>query len=258
VAAALNASPELAAAPQVTAAEGSRRRARALIPAALAAILIAGAAPATRRSPASTSATCRPETPHLRLSADGCELALFISRPTSAEVQHVHKGIASFAWLAGGPVSVLCFQFGTLPWMDTPYEPWREHALRDSENRPGAERGVPAGEPGQHLLLPVVLVDAGTGIVRALRVVTWEPGFAGQVRDTVRRQLASPRDDAAAGRQLDALYRQDSRALAESAAIRCTGGERLAAAGGLDSPVTWRDPRPIPCAGSAPSSPGGR
>ena len=156
-----------------------------------------------------------PETPHLRLSPAGCELALFFTRPAADEIQQVRKNPVSFAWVDEDLVSVLCFRFGTLPWMDAPFEPWRA---------PIEDRGVPVGGPGQRLLLQIVLVDAHTGIVKALRTVTWDPAFAKAVRETIRRQLASPYDHPAAGRQLGAIYQQDSRTLAGRATVRCTGG----------------------------------
>jgi len=156
-----------------------------------------------------------PEGPHLRLTPAGCELALFYAQPTRAEVHNVRTGLAQFAWLDAGPVSVLAFRFGTMPWSDVPYEPWKE---------PDADRGVPAGDAGNSLALQIVLADASTGLVKALRLLAWEPGFAQAVRDTLRRQLASPRDDTAAARKLDELYQHDSAALADQAAARHTGG----------------------------------
>src|ERR1039457_3759667 len=92
-----------------------------------------------------------PETPHLRLTPGGCELVLFLGHPSAAEVRDVRTGIAQFTWTDGGPVSVLCVRFGTLPWMDTPHEPWREAE---------AVRGTPAGGPGTQLALQVGLGDA--------------------------------------------------------------------------------------------------
>ena len=153
-----------------------------------------------------------PETPHLRLSPAACDLALFLNEPSDDEAREVRTGAASFAWIDGGPVSVLCFRFGAMPWMDTPFEPWR---------LPASERGVPAGDPGQYLVLQITLVDAATGIVRAMRVAPWTPDFAEQVRETLRRQLAAPEDRGAAARRLAAMYQHDSEELAEQAAARC-------------------------------------
>lgn len=188
-----------------------------------------------------------PETPHLRLTPGGCELVLFLGHPSAAEVRDVRTGIAQFTWTDGGPVSVLCFRFGTLPWMDTPHEPWRETE---------ADRGTPAGAPGNQLALQVVLADASTGLVKALRLLTWDPEFAEAVRQTVRRQLTCPRNDAAAARRLNALYAQDSATLAMNATVRCTGGQPGAAGDSGPEAVIGRHiaaivpgkgyPRPLP------------
>jgi hypothetical protein len=154
-----------------------------------------------------------PETPHLRLSPGGCDLALFLAEPSADEASEVRSGTVSFAWIDGGPVSVLCFRFGALPWMDTPFEPWQ---------LPASERGVPAGDPNQYLLLQITLVDAATGIVRAMRVAPWTPDFGEQVRETLRRQLAAPGDHAAAVRRVEAMYQKSSQELAEEAEVRCS------------------------------------
>jgi hypothetical protein len=160
----------------------------------------------------SPTRTSWPETPHLRLSPASCDLALFLSEPTEDEVREVSAGPAAFAWADGGPVSVLCFKFGALSWMDTPFEPWQ---VADDE------RGVPLGDPSQYLLLQVTLVEAGTGIVRAMRAAAWPPDFAEQVRETLRRQLAAPADHGAAARRVAAMYQHSSEELAEQSPVHC-------------------------------------
>ena len=87
----------------------------------------------------SPTRTSWPETPHLRLSPSSCDLALFLTEPSAEEATEVRTGPVAFAWVDGGPVSVLCFRFGALPWMDTPFEPWQVAE---------GERGVPLGDPG--------------------------------------------------------------------------------------------------------------
>ena len=158
-----------------------------------------------------------PEGPHLSLTLAGCGLVLFLNDLAAEEIRQVRTGAAEFTWTDGGEVAVLCFRFGTLPWMDAPNDPW---------NEPESRRGVPVGDAGNGLALQVILVNAVTGIVQGLRLVSWPPGFAEAVRQTIRRQLAAPRDDLAAGRRLNALYQLDSGAIAARAAVRCTGGAR--------------------------------
>jgi hypothetical protein len=157
------------------------------------------------------------ETPVLRLGIEGVELALFFDRPTPAEITAVTHGLDQWGWIdEGGPVGVMCFRFGQGPWADTPYNPHRED--------PALTPGVAATAPGQHLLITVVLVDASTGIVRALRQVTWPHAFAEAVGASVRRMLAAPADQPAADRALAELYATGTDTLAVRAGARCAGG----------------------------------
>jgi hypothetical protein len=151
------------------------------------------------------------ETPLLRLTPGGCELVLFYRHPTAGEILDVRTAPAEFGWTDAGPVSLLAYRFGDGPWSDVPYEP---------RKAPRRERGAPAAEPGKHLLVTVVLVDAATGIVVALRAVTWPPGFAAAVTETVARQLAERRDDEAGSARLGQLYTRSSAQLAAAAPVR--------------------------------------
>jgi hypothetical protein len=166
-----------------------------------------------------------PETPHLRLTTAGCELAVFFTSPTTREVEAVQRGKTKFAWIDSEHTAVLAFRFGDgVPWSDTPYTPHHEHS--------DTPAGLPAGEG--HLVVVVVLVDAGTGIVRAIRAVTWPPRFVGTVRRSVDRLLAVPFSPEAADAALAALYaRYPSTAelVRQRADVVCTGGTPEAAAG---------------------------
>jgi hypothetical protein len=166
-----------------------------------------------------------PETPHLRLTTDGCELALFFRSPTPREVAAVQRGKAKFAWIDSEHTAVLAFRFDDgVPWSDTPYTPHREHT--------DTPAGLPPGDG--HLLVVVVLVDAATGIVRAIRAVTWPPRFAGAVRRSLDRLLAAPFSPQAADAALEALYARypkTAELVRQRADVVCTGGTPEATAG---------------------------
>ncbi|MBB4936552.1 hypothetical protein FHR32_000857 [Streptosporangium album] len=134
----------------------------------------------------------------LRLTPDGCELALFYPSPTAAEVHEIRGGLPQWAWVELDGIAVLAFRFGTLQRADTPYQVTRDETARDQSG--------PIDPEGKHLIVSVVLVDAHTGIIKGLRALTWPPEFATAVRDTVQRQLDSPITDAQAGIALQALY----------------------------------------------------
>ncbi|MGC4750159.1 hypothetical protein ACLQ28_31510 [Micromonospora sp. DT201] len=78
------------------------------------------------------------------------------------------------------------------------------------------------------LLVHVVLVDADTGPVEVLRTLTWPPGFACRVAETVGRMLTTSYSEAVHDASLDALYRaypSTERPVAERADVTCVGGQ---------------------------------
>lgn len=160
-----------------------------------------------------------PEAAQLRVTPASAELALFWARPEPGESAAVSAGAAQFAWVDVERIAVLLARFGgdEAAWVDCPY-----HPAQDPQVRP------PVVAAGQPLLVHVVLVDAGTGVVAALRTLTWPPGFAHRVAQTVNRLLAVPAAPGAIDAVLDALYTRyphtDDLLLAHDVA-RCVGGE---------------------------------
>lgn len=162
-----------------------------------------------------------PEIGQLRITPDGVELALFMARITPQEIADIRTGVAEFAWVDGEHVAVLGYRFGGegRGWSDNPYHPGRDrHA------------GLPAGagEADKHLVVSVVLVDADTGLIVAMRQTTWPPGFVRRVAETVNRMLATGYREAAHDGALDAIYSRypSSEALvSERADITCVGGK---------------------------------
>ena len=140
-----------------------------------------------------------PETPHLLLDAQaGPELTLFYGSPTAREVEQVRTGRIRFAWIDSDHTAIIAFRIGDLPWSDAPYHPHREKA-------DGRDPGVP-GTDDESVLCFVVLVDADTGIIAAMRMVSWPAEFAGAVRRSVQRLMAAPYSKAATDATLKALY----------------------------------------------------
>ena len=152
-----------------------------------------------------------PETPHLRLSPAGCELTLFLTEPTAEEASEVATGAVSFAWSMAGQCQ--CCASGSVR--------CRGWTPRSSPGRcPKASAASLLATRISDVVLQVTLVDAATGIVKAMRVAAWTPDFAEQVRETLRRQLAIPADHDAAARQVRAMYQHNSQQLAEQTTVR--------------------------------------
>lgn len=142
----------------------------------------------------------------LTLAPRGVRFVLPLRSPTEPEVHAVRKGSAEFALVPADRYLLWVYRFsnpGTsnpaasgLPWADTP---WEYH--RQTQPAPGLP-----GEEGQTFQLQLVLVDAATNIIRALRVITPPVEFADAVRAAVKRQASRPNETARAGAEIQRLY----------------------------------------------------
>jgi hypothetical protein len=68
-----------------------------------------------------------------------------------------------------------------LPWSDSAFS-WWNVAVED--------RQIPAPQanPAERILLKIILVEAGNGIVKAIRVTTLSPAFTEKLHDAIRQQ----------------------------------------------------------------------
>lgn len=161
-----------------------------------------------------------PEAPEYNFRSGVHRLIIALRRPRADEVEAVRVGAAKFAFAVIGPVLVFQFRFGTaLPWSDALYT-W--HKL------PAGERVEPAALSGeQRVPLEVFLVDAATGVVRAIRVVTLSPTFSRRLHEAIRQQAAAPfpaNYDELAQRVLDTYT---SKQLRDRALASCAGGDEI-------------------------------
>jgi hypothetical protein len=148
------------------------------------------------------------------------ELILFLESPTPREVEQVRQGPSEFALFCSQPVLICCYRFGSMPWSDSPYT---IHLV------PAAERLAPSDLPTplSRDLLHVILVAAETGIIRALRAVTFSPEFTAILRQQIRAQAAQPWGPARYDAGLADLYRRypTTERFVAAALCRCRGGE---------------------------------
>ncbi len=168
------------------------------------------------------------ERTQLRMTPGLIELALFLGNPDRREVQAVESGACAFAVVTTPHVLLFIHKFDhpdggqALRWSDSPFEIHRQEA----------HGGSPAGlsgavGDGMHILVNVVLVDADTGIVRALHLVTISPQVADALRNGIAAQREAGSDERAATEAINALYRQypDGASLVlQRAEATCEGG----------------------------------
>lgn len=138
------------------------------------------------------------QTEQFRVSEHICELVRFWPSPSRDEVAQHQYGEASFALVDESPdLLVLAYKFGSLDWSDTPFQAQRMTSVPP---------GLPEREVAEGMTLTTLLVDSETGLIRALRLDALSPSFSWALSRCVLLQLATPFDDAAAGRKLSRLY----------------------------------------------------
>jgi hypothetical protein len=143
-----------------------------------------------------------PECVEFNLYDNSLELRLFFGRPSKAEIRGVQDGACSFGFLTSGDVLFFLYRFAGVSWSDVPYS-WHlvppERRVFPAMPDTGETRG----------LLQVILIDAETGIVQALRAVTLGRDFTRLFLRAIRAQASmSWCGQAEYDRQLAAVYQR--------------------------------------------------
>jgi hypothetical protein len=114
----------------------------------------------------------------------GHELRLILANPDRSEVDAVRKGRLQVGLLVEGPAIFLLYKLGKMLWSDAPYSWWMV---------PEPRRGTPEPiNPGQGVLLQIVLIDASTGIVQGLRAVALDTEFSQALHAAITNQMQHP------------------------------------------------------------------
>jgi hypothetical protein len=122
------------------------------------------------------------EGPHYNFTSGMHTLAVAYANPSGEEITWYALAPAEFAFVEYEDVIFLLFRFGDENWQDAPYS---FHLLERDESRvlPNIE------QPG-HWLLHVTFFDACTGIIVALRSLTWSAEFSLAINEAITRQAA--------------------------------------------------------------------
>ena len=137
--------------------------------------------------------------------------------PTPVEVASIMRGPAQFAIFIQEPVIFLMHQFGDMPWSDAPYS-W--HLV------PEKSRQLPELDPNLHALLKVVMLDSETGVVTALRALTFSSEFTWRLHQAIRAQTILKWDAELHDRTITSVYGTLSQEdMVQRAGTRCKGGE---------------------------------
>lgn len=128
------------------------------------------------------------------------ELLLCFSKLTDSEIAAVRDGEAEFALVVQRTVVFFLYRFGdAIHWSDAPYS---FHLV------PPDQRQLPALLPSRETsaLLSVVLVQADTNTVRALRSVSFPPDFTSALHAAIQAQAVQAWNAAGYAAQLSGAH----------------------------------------------------
>lgn len=166
------------------------------------------------------SKTQWPEAVEYNYRSGSHELRLFYPNLSAQEIADVGRGLVRLAFAVRGDVIYLCWRFGEQSWCDATYS---IHLV------PAAERSTPPipVTPEERALLQVILVEATTGIIAAMRVVSFSPDFTRRLHAAIRDQLSRtwPGEDAYLTQCTRLYSAYTSKQIAEQLAVAtCRGG----------------------------------
>lgn len=137
------------------------------------------------------------------------------------EIEAVRCSEAEFGLYCENGIVFLLYRFGEiLPWSDSAFSWW---------NVAEEDRRIPAPQenPAERVLLKIILVEAATGIVKAIRVTTFSPEFTEKLHDAIRQQATGEEFSRAefVSRSLAVYEKQTPFELAANSIVKTKGGE---------------------------------
>jgi len=158
-----------------------------------------------------------PEGCHYNYDLSGHWLYYLFNQPSDVERSSIQRGDAQFGLYAHGPVLFLLHQFGDMAWNDASYCWWRVAE---------EDRAVPELSDSLHALLKVVMVDTATGVVVALRALTFSAEFTKCLHEAIRYQAAHQWNAIHQERLVSQVYSKfTTNDLVLRSEIFCRGGE---------------------------------
>jgi hypothetical protein len=161
------------------------------------------------------------------------QVLIFFSHIQPFEQQAVERGVTHFALFVEGDVIMLLFKMDGpkgrgVDWHDAPYS-W--HLVpEEARTLPTPPEDIPQGDGAA---VSIFLIDAATGVIRALRVMALGHEFTRQLFRAIREQAARPFDHLSYMRQVVLLRERFplAQTMAEAAPVTCQVGARAEPAG---------------------------
>ncbi|MFC1833553.1 hypothetical protein ACFL2Q_02320 [Thermodesulfobacteriota bacterium] len=158
-----------------------------------------------------------PEGSHYNFDDSRHWLRLFFRNPIPVEVNSVQTGPAQFGLFVHDSVIFLLFRFGMIPWNDAPYSWW----LVSEETRV-----LPEVRDDVHALMKVVLVNVSTGLVSALRALTFSAEFTKRLHQEILNQSTKPWNPERHNEVIDDIHNKfNALDLVKRTVVMCRTGE---------------------------------
>jgi hypothetical protein len=123
-----------------------------------------------------------PESVEYNYQAGDHTLLLSMKNLHPKEIEGVREAEAEFGLYSENGIVFLLYRFGEiLPWSDSAFSWWNVAVFF---------RHIPAPQANsaERILLKIILVEAATGIVKAIRVTTLSPAFTEKLHEAIRQQ----------------------------------------------------------------------
>lgn len=162
-----------------------------------------------------------PEAIEYNYQAGDHSLLLSMKNLHPKEIEAVRQEETEFGLYCENGIIFLLYRFGeTLPWSDSAFSWW---------NVAEEDRRIPAppANSAERILLKIILVEATTGVVKAIRVTTFSPEFTIRLHRAIRGQAAGEEfsREEFVNRSLEIYNKYSSADLAAKAFGKTKGGD---------------------------------
>jgi len=148
-----------------------------------------------------------PEGIRFDINDGGMDLIIYYRSPTSKEKEAIKKGSFKHGYMVHDNVILMFFKFGQQAWMDSPFS--IHNAINLTE--------LPEVGDGDGYGLLIYLVDANTGILKAMRMIGLDTTFSRALRSDVLKQRDMPYDGF--DQNLGRLYQKQTDELVKMAKV---------------------------------------
>ncbi len=123
-----------------------------------------------------------PEAIEYNYQAGDHTLLLSMKNLHREEIEAVRQEETEFGLYCKNGIIFLLYRFGeVLPWSDSAFSWW--NVAKEDRRIP-----APQANPAERILLKIILVEAATGIVKAIRVTTFSPNFTEKLHEAIKNQ----------------------------------------------------------------------